>query len=227
MKLHQPHQPNHAQSSQRDERIYGNAVEHRGKSCFFEVGDVCSKTDRRQCRHHQEFTCCFHHARNRCGDPTDAVDNGERQKSANACSCGDQITELPIQLEDLAHEIAAAKAHEEGKYHHKEGHFANRHNRADRKGSTQKNDGDLQNLFGYKFESGLDPRGVKKTVDDGSHKERDDGCAEESTGNEMLQENRNSRNACANGNAKSEETALLCFYIHKNLQGCRFCRKVL
>ena len=82
MKLHQPHQPNHAKSRQGDERIDGDAVEHRGKSCFFEVCDARSKTDRRQCR-----------------------------ATANACSCGDQIAKLPIQLEDLANEITAAKAH--------------------------------------------------------------------------------------------------------------------
>ena len=93
---HQSHQPNHAQSGQRDERIDGNAVEHWSKSCFFEVGDACSKTDSRH-----------------------------RRATANPCSCGDQVAELPIQLEDLANEIAAAKAHGKGKDHYKKGHFAN------------------------------------------------------------------------------------------------------
>ena len=33
---------------------------------------------------------------------------------------------------------------------------------------------------------------MEEAVDDGSHKQRDNGCAEEPTGNEMLQENRKS-----------------------------------
>ena len=81
MKLHQPHQPNHAKSGQGDERIDGDTVEHRRKFCFFKVGDACSKTDRRQCR-----------------------------ATANACSCGNQVAKLPIQLEDLANEIPATPA---------------------------------------------------------------------------------------------------------------------
>ena len=70
--------------------------------------------------------------------------------------------------------------------------------------APQEDDGNLQNLLRYKFKSRLDPCGMEKAVDDGSHKQGDNGCAKQPTGDEMLQENRNSRNARANSNAKSE-----------------------
>ena len=49
-----------------------------------------------------------------------------------ACTGRDQIAQLPVEAKELADEIAAAEAHGKGEDHHKEGHFANRHNGADR-----------------------------------------------------------------------------------------------
>jgi hypothetical protein len=55
---------------------------------------------------------------------------------------------------------------------------------------------------------------VEKAVDDGSHKQRDNGCAKEPTGDEMLQENRKPCDARANGNAECEKDVFLCFFVH-------------
>ena len=70
--------------------------------------------------------------------------NGRHGRAAaNAGACRNEVAELPVQAEELADKIAAAKAHGKGKEHHEEGHFADREDRVDREGGTQKDDGDL------------------------------------------------------------------------------------
>ena len=60
----------------------------------------------------------------------------------------------------------AAKAHSKGEEHNEEGHLANGKNNLDRKGSAEKNGGQLKDPFGCKFQRRPDPFGMEKAIDD-------------------------------------------------------------
>ena len=80
---HQTHTPDNTKRGQCHQCVDRDAVEHRRKSGFAEIGDAGSKTDGGQSADPQELAGAFHCAGNCRGDQTGAIDEREQQKTTN------------------------------------------------------------------------------------------------------------------------------------------------
>ena len=73
-------------------------------------------------------------------------DNG--RATADACTSGNQIGQLPVQSQRLADEVTAAKAGQQGEDHYCQGHLAYVQDGGDVQRQPQQDNGEFQYLLG-------------------------------------------------------------------------------
>ena len=115
-------------------------------------------------------------------------DSGDGAATADAGAGGDEVGELPVQSQRPADEIAAAKAGQQGKDHHRQRQPSHIQNGLDVQRQTQQNDGDAQDLFGGELQSRREGGGGgAEMVDDHAHEHGDDRRADEVDGQQAFQ----------------------------------------
>ena len=108
--------------------------------------------------------------------------------AADARAGGDQVGQLPVQAQRLADKVAAAKAGQQGKDHHRQGHPAHMQDGSDVQRQAQQNDGEFEDLLGGELQSGgKHIRLTNELVEEHADEHGDDRRADQVNGQQTLQ----------------------------------------
>ena len=115
-------------------------------------------------------------------------DGSNGRAAADARTGGNQVGQLPVQPQRLANEVAAAKAGQQGKDHHRQGHSPHMQDGGDVQRQAQQDDSELQYLLGGELQSGSKHvRLAYKLVEEHTDEHGDDRRADQVDGQQALQ----------------------------------------